>query len=646
MPDRTPGPARDRRALLLGVLRRSLSRQPRDTAWLVAWSTVQALPSLAAGWVVAKATGDFLVGRAEVRAGLAWLGVFGLTALAGALASRQTYLRVAALVEPLRDDLVRIIVTGALRQATRETGPADTGAVARITHQAEIVRDCFAGLLAVGLTFAFMVISALVGLAMLVPAVLPLAIVPMVVSLLLFCALLPSLTARQRRSVVGEEAMAASAAATLAGLRDIIACGAEDQVAAELADRVTTQAAALRAVARINMVRTLCLAVGGWLPLILVLAQAPSLLRHGVTPAAVIGAVTYIGGILQSALYMLTRGVGGSGIRLAITLQRIVEASGSSLDPPTEVPADEIQPTPAARPVSVSRAAQAEAEVSGPAGAGAGGPAGAGAGGPAGAGAGGPAGVSRVSLRGVSFAYGPHAEPVLRGLDLDVPDGDHLVIVGPSGIGKSTLAGLIAGLLRPTAGEVRLDGRPVAGIPAADLPACRVLIPQEAYVFAGTLGENLRYLAPSAQAAQLDASVDAVGVRALVTRLGGYGAELSPATLSAGERQLIALVRAHLSPARLAILDEATCHLDPAAAARAEGAFADRPGALIVIAHRISSALRAQRVLVLDGIRASVGEHTSLLASSALYRDLVGQWGADHHPATEPGPDGELASRV
>ena len=629
MADRPPGTASGRRALLLRVLRRSLSRRPRDTAWLVAWSTVQALPSLAAGWVVAKATGDFLAGRAEVRAGLAWLGVFGLTALAGGLASRQTFLRVAALVEPLRDDLVQIIVTGALRQATLESGPPDTGAVARITHQAEIVRDCFAGLLAVGLTFAFMVVSALAGLAALVPAVLPFAVVPMAVSLMLFCCLLPSLTTRQRRSVLGEEAMAESAAAALAGLRDVIACGAEDQVAAELAGRVTAQADALRALARINMVRTLCLAVGGWLPLILVLAQAPSLLRHGVAPATIIGAVTYIGGILQSALYMLTRGVGGSGIRLAITLQRIVEASGCPLDLPAE--------TPSGAGAVGARTVGAGAVGAGAVGAGV---SGARVSGPAGA------GVSRASLRNVSFAYGPHAEPVLRGLDLDVLDGDHLAVVGPSGIGKSTLAGLIAGLLRPTAGEVRLAGVPLADIPAAGLPACRVLIPQEAYVFAGTLGENLRYLAPAAPAAQLDASVDAVGVRDVVKRLGGYGAELTPATLSAGERQLIALVRAHLSPARLVILDEATCHLDPAAAAWAEDAFAGRPGALIVIAHRISSALRARRVLVLDGTRAAIGDHASLLTSSPLYRDLVGQWGADADPAIEPGPGSELASRV
>jgi ATP-binding cassette subfamily C protein len=198
--------------------------------------------------------------------------------------------------------------------------------------------------------------------------------------------------------------------------------------------------------------------------------------------------------------------------------------------------------------------------------------------------------------------------------------------VGPSGIGKSTLAGLVAGLLRPLAGEIRLGGVPLTEIPAADLPRYRVLIPQEAYVFAGTLGENLGYLVPGASPAALDASVGAVGLRDLVRRLGGYQAALRPAELSAGERQLIALARAHLSPARLAILDEATCHLDPVAAARAESAFAARPGTLIVIAHRISSALRADRVLVLDGGRAAIGDHAALLGCSPLYRDLVGHW--------------------
>src|SRR6202042_3446810 len=92
-----------------------------------------------------------------------------------------------------------------------------------------------------------------------------------------------------------------------------------------------------------------------------------------------------------------------------------------------------------------------------------------------------------LELRDVTFAYGPHAEPVISGLTLTVPAGDHLAVVGPSGIGKSSLAGLLAGMLRPDNGEVLLSGVPVAGLGRS----WRILIPQEAYVFAGTLEENL-----------------------------------------------------------------------------------------------------------------------------------------------------------
>jgi ATP-binding cassette, subfamily C, bacterial len=602
------GTARERWKLLLRVLRGSVTSRPRDAGWLALWSAVQALPALASGWVVAKATGDFLTGWPGTPGGLGWLGLLGLAAAVGALASGQTYRRVAALVEPVRDELIRVIVTGALRRATADSGPRDTGAVARITHQADIVRNSLAGLLLVCLTFAFSVVSTLVGLATLVPAALPYTVGPIVPSLALFCCLMPSMARRQCRSIVSEEAVAGSVSRALTGLRDVIACGAESQVRADIMGRVTEQAAALRAVARMNMLRTLCLAIGGWLPLVLVLAATPSLARQGVGPAAMVGAVIYIGGSLRGALSSVTRGLGGTGIRLSITLQRIAEASGSALDPSAwggGQPAERPRPDPAV------------------------------------------SGTGQVSLRNVTFAYGPHAEPVLRDLCLDVPAGDHLAIVGPSGIGKSTLAGLAAGLLRPRAGEVWLDGLPMSAIPVAELPGHRVLIPQEAYVFDGTLGENLRYLAPDAAEADLDASAGAVGLRAVVTRLGGYGGNVTPAALSAGERQLIALARAHLSPARIAILDEATCHLDPDATARAENAFAARPGTLIVIAHRISSALRARRVLVLDGTRAEIGSHAELLARSPMYRDLVGHWQEAHREAHDDpaAGEGQLAIR-
>ncbi|MGI5468484.1 ATP-binding cassette domain-containing protein [Streptomyces sp. CA-132043] len=227
-----------------------------------------------------------------------------------------------------------------------------------------------------------------------------------------------------------------------------------------------------------------------------------------------------------------------------------------------------------------------------------------------------------VAARGVSFAYGEHATPVVQGLELTLPVGGHLAVVGPSGIGKSTLAALLAGVLVPDRGEIRLGGNGAG--------SRRVLVPQQAYVFSGTLRENMLYLCPRPEAvpdAALRASAVAVGAAELVQRLGGFGARVTPGTLSAGERQLIALARAHLAPAPLAILDEAGCHLDAATEARAERAFAARPGgSLIVVAHRISSALRADRVLVMDGTYALCGRHRDLLRRSGLYRDLVGEW--------------------
>ncbi|MGC9441346.1 ATP-binding cassette domain-containing protein [Streptomyces sp. WG5] len=139
------------------------------------------------------------------------------------------------------------------------------------------------------------------------------------------------------------------------------------------------------------------------------------------------------------------------------------------------------------------------------------------------------------------------------------------------------------------------------------------------------------FLEPHAEVA----AVDEVGAAPLVSRLGGIGALIDPATLSSGERQQIALARAYLSPAPLVVLDEATCHLDPAAEARAEEAFARRPGSLVVIAHRISSARRARHVLVLDGGRVVSGVHHEVLERSPLYRDLVGHWSDDEHDPSE-----------
>jgi ATP-binding cassette subfamily C protein len=230
----------------------------------------------------------------------------------------------------------------------------------------------------------------------------------------------------------------------------------------------------------------------------------------------------------------------------------------------------------------------------------------------------------------VTLSYGARAEPVLDALDLRVGHGEHLAVVGPSGIGKSTLTRLVAGTLAPSDGTVEVAGHPVTGRDPTELSALRVLLPQQAYVFTGTVRDNLTYLRPEASTAQVGAAVRALGAGRLLARLGGLDAPLRPDDLSQGERQLIVLVRAHLSPAPLLLLDEATCHLDAAAEARAEEALARRPGTLVVVAHRMSSALRADRILVLDGVGAACGTHAELLDRSPLYRDLVGHWGETH----------------
>ena len=426
--------------------------------------------------------------------------------------------------------------------------------------------------------------STLAGLITLAPATLPYAVPPLLASLLILHLLLRPFAARQRRSVLGEERVAHAAARAVSGLRDVTAGGAEVEVLAEIDAQVRQQADAARSVARIGSARLSCLALGGWLPLLLVLAFAPAMLRDGVSTAHLIGAIAYIGGSLRNVLYTLSQGLGAGMVRLTVTLERIIEAGGSAEDD-------------AEAGASLEAGPALEAGL--------------------------------LELRGVRFGYSASAEPVIDDLSIDIAPGDHLAIVGPSGIGKSSLAGLMAGMLEPTAGSVLLDGAPVTQYPHR----VRVLIPQEAYVFAGTLAANICYLrAGAAPDDVLDAAAAAVGLGPLVTRLGGYQAVINPARLFAGERQLIALARAYLSPAPIVILDEATCYLDPAAESRAEAAFAERGGTLIVIAHRISSALRARRVLVLDGTRAQAGEHDTLLVSSPMYRDLVGYWNAASAP--------------
>ncbi|MGH8929268.1 MAG: ATP-binding cassette domain-containing protein [Egibacteraceae bacterium] len=572
----------DRSRTLASVLFSSLRRRRWAFAQLAGWSIVEVLPAFLSGLAVARAVDDgFLVGRTAT--GLAWLGLMGLSIVAGAWGARQVYARLAGIVEPFRDDLVRRVVTGVLHRSTVGGDAPDTAGVGRLTQQVEIVRDTFGGVILVSCHFVFTATSAVLGLLSLVPVVLVFVLPPVLLGLGLFLAALAAMAARQRAFLLADERLAETASTVVAGLRDVFACGGEEQVGATVGEHVDAQARAAKALARLTTIQTLALAIGGWLPLLCLLAGASWLLRHGATTGAVLGAFTYVAYGLHPALHTLIQGLGGSGLRLAVTLDRIVEMSN-------EPAVDRVRES----------AERQEPQLRG----------------------------HDLKLRGVTFGYGTHAEPVIRALDLTISDGDHVAIVGPSGIGKSTLAGLMTGLLEPQAGAVLIGEIPVRELDAHRRALHRVLIPQEAYVFTGTFRENLTYLRHDTPQAEIDEAVDAVRLRPLVERLGGYDTEVDPTALSAGERQLVALTRAYLSPARLVILDEATCHLDPVAEVWAEQAFARRPGTLVVIAHRVSSAMRARRILVMDGAHVMDGTHEGLLAASPLYRDLVGHWTA------------------
>ncbi|CAL9325160.1 MULTISPECIES: ATP-binding cassette domain-containing protein [Streptomyces] len=407
---------------------------------------------------------------------------------------------------------------------------------------------------------------------MLVALVLP----PLLLGPALFAAALWATAARQREVILADERVAEATGALTGGLRDVVTCGAEDRVGATAGAHVDDAARATLSLARLTAVRTAALGMSGWVPLLLIVVAAPWLIRNGVTAGAILGAVTYVSQALQPTLQGFVQGLGSSGLWLLVTVGRMAEVAAESRPEAAQGTAGS-RPEPA-QAAMASRPGKPAAglPVARP-------------------------GACRVDVRGLTFAYARSADPVIRDLDLLLRPGEHLAVVGPSGAGKSTLAALIAGVLEPQAGQVHLD----------DLPL-------RALVGRGEGPDRHRGLVP--QEADVESAVRAVGAAPLVVRLGGYDAPLEPRRLSAGERQLVALARALLPAPRLTLLDEATCHLDPLAEAVAEDAFARGPGTPIVVAHRISSALRADRVLAMDGTRIALGTHEELSHVLALPR--------------------------
>lgn len=249
-----------------------------------------------------------------------------------------------------------------------------------------------------------------------------------------------------------------------------------------------------------------------------------------------------------------------------------------------------------------------------------------------------PRGPLGIEVDGVSFSYRSRADraladdTVLHDLHLEIPAGQQVALVGATGSGKTTLGRLIARFADPTVGEIRVGGVPLTAVDNAELRRRLVVVAQEPFLFDDTIEANVRFARPGSTHDDVEEMVDLLEVRdwvtsltnGLETRVGERGDQLS-----AGERQLVALMRAGIADPDVLVLDEATSSVDALTEVRISRALTRlaEGRTTIAIAHRLSTAARADRVLVLhDGVLVQDGHHDRLLTEPGVYRTLYEAW--------------------
>jgi ATP-binding cassette, subfamily B, bacterial len=243
-----------------------------------------------------------------------------------------------------------------------------------------------------------------------------------------------------------------------------------------------------------------------------------------------------------------------------------------------------------------------------------------------------------IRFDGVTFGYSPD-EPVLRDVDLTITPGETFSLVGATGAGKSTIAKLVTRFYDPLDGRVLLDGHDLRDVGIESLRRNVGVVPQEPFLFAGSMRDNIAFGRPDATDDDVLRAADAVGLTELVEQLPdgihSYVHERG-ATLSAGERQLLALARTFLYEPRIVVLDEATSNLDLQSETRVEYAL-DRlleGRTTIIIAHRLSTAMRADRIAVVDeGRIVELGSHGELVELGGHYAAMHATWLSHSQPA-------------
>jgi ATP-binding cassette subfamily B protein len=240
----------------------------------------------------------------------------------------------------------------------------------------------------------------------------------------------------------------------------------------------------------------------------------------------------------------------------------------------------------------------------------------------------------RVAFDDVRFAYGRGPE-VLHGIDLEVQAGTTVALVGHTGAGKSTIAKLLARFYDPTDGAITMDGVDLRTVSQASLRRQLGIVPQEGFLFAGTVAENLAFGRPEATREEIVSAARAVGADEFIEQLeDGYDTQLGErgSRLSLGQRQLVAFARALLADPRILILDEATSSVDIGTERKIERALRRllHGRTAFIIAHRLSTIRDADLIVVLEhGKVVEQGTHDELLAAQGLYMSLYGDWAAD-----------------